>query len=166
MASKSEDRKQNDSQIRYWDSQGMSQRAIARKLGVSRGVVQRVLGTAGTATVPAYDQPDDFDQVQEEFSQMVEQARGTDSLDGWRQLHEVARTCYASEPAYRVRYNPLPLLMALSNVQAVQVSVPVRQRYGKEISAVYQWMRDAKVGNYSLNGDRGGVPEFRLEGDY
>jgi hypothetical protein len=164
MASVSQERKQHDQQIRYWDSQGMSQRGIARKLGVSRGVVQRVLGTSGTLPVAVpVDVPDDFDDVQAEFNQMVEQARASDTVDGWRHLHEVASTCYTN--GYRVRYNPLPLLMALSACQAVQVSQPVWQQYSKEIRAVYQWMRDAKVGNYAIGNDRGGVPEFALRED-
>jgi IS30 family transposase len=163
MASKSEDRKQHESQIRYWDSQGMSQRGIARKLGINRGVVQRVLGTAGAVTAPVYDQPDDFSDVQAEFDGMAEQARATNTVDGWRQLHDVAATCYTN--GYRIKYNPLPLLMALSAAQAVHVSQPVWQRYHEEISQVYQWMRDTKVGDYSLTGDRGGVPEFHLAED-
>ncbi len=165
MANVSQDRKNNEQQIRYLASQGMSQRSIARRLGVSRPLVQRVLGTAsGQVPEPAYDQPEDFGEVQADFDGLVESARAADTIEGWRDLHEVARTCYSN--GYRVSYNPLPLLMALSAAQSVQVSQQVWQRYHKEISAVYDWMREVKIGNYALNGDRGGVPEFKISEDW
>lgn len=171
MTTKSHDRTVYEPQIRQLAAQGMSHRAIARHLGVNRGIVQRTLASAPSSvsavpSVPA-DAPADFGEVEDEFDGMVEAARVADSADSWRHVHEVAKTCYSN--GYRVRYNPLPLLMKLSEVRSGDVPEDVWQAYSREIKAVYDWMREVKIGNYAHpvyggDGDRGGVPEFRLEG--
>jgi len=131
----------------------------ARKLGVSRGVVQRVLGTPGTLPVVApVDVPDDFDEVQVEFNQMVEQARASNTVDGWRSLHKVARTCF--ENGYAVPYGTLPYLISLSTAQAGEdIDSPAgRQRrkgWGLEIVSVYHFMKFYRLANW---GKRPPVP--------
>jgi IS30 family transposase len=161
----SDERKRHEQTIRQLASKGMSIRAIARQLGVNRGVVQRVLESdIPVQTLPA-DTPGDYAEVNDEFQAKMTAAHEGGGIAVLRDLHHTARVCY--DQGYRVRYSPLRLLMALSALQP-DASAADRKAIRTEISAVYQWMRDNHVGNYAHpmyggNGDRGGVEEFTLE---
>src|SRR5690242_19505802 len=149
MASESQERKQKEQEIRYLASTGMSQRAIGRRLGISRPMVQRVLEKAGIGGVDAAGsipagQPDDFLAVAAEFDEMFRLAKESGDIDAFRRVHKVARTCF--EEGYRVSYGTLPYIVALSSAQAGEnIDSPAgRQRrkgWGLEIDSVYDFTK-------------------------
>lgn len=150
LATESQERRQNESEIRFWASKGMSQRAIARKLHISRPMVQRVLSTSGSSAVTGSDDdsPDDLGEVQSELNAMVESARSNGGLDVFRSVHEAARVCYTN--GYGVKYNPLWFLMKLHELQAATGTNEQWWQYHLEIKSVYQDMRDWRICNYAL----------------
>ena len=149
LATESQERRQNETEIRFWASKGMSQRAIARRLGVSRPMVQRVLDKSGPLTLSGSDDdsPDDLGEVQSELNAKVESARSNGDLDVFRRVHEAARACYTN--GYRVKYNPLWFLMRLHGLQTAAGTKEQWMSYHLEIKAVYDDMRLWRIGNYA-----------------
>jgi len=121
-------------------NQGMPQRAIATKLGVSRPMVQRIINSG--EVVPSGS--DDDDGVFAEYEELVKAAQSVNTLDAYRNVHQVALTCHAN--GYDVPFHSLPYLMLLSEL-AVDASKAERERLRKEISQVYQDRKDWRDSN-------------------
>jgi hypothetical protein len=127
-------------------------------------MVQRVLGSApaNPVTVPA-DAPGDYEEVNEEFQGIVEQARASDSLDDWRRVHEVATTCYAN--GYRVKYSTLRYWMVL---QPAWMAAPVgreRDALSAEIDGISAFMRVYRLANHALPGASSEPIEWPQDGE-
>lgn len=138
MAVTSVTRDQKSAEVMRLHAAGLSQRAIAARVGISRPMVQRILDSSDPLAVAGLE--DDPDGVIAEFDEMSDAAAADGSLDAYRRLHEVALVCHAN--GYDVRWHPLRLLSALSAAELDATSQSVRRALNAEILKVYADMRE------------------------
>jgi DNA invertase Pin-like site-specific DNA recombinase len=140
MANPSEDRKRHESEIRRLLGQGMPERIIASRLGVSRGMVQRVkASTPAAAVTVSADEPADAAEVKADYETLYKNS-DDGSLGFLREMWRVALVCHSN--GYNVKCDSLRFIMALTHARNETESQREREELDAEIMEAYAHVRE------------------------